>query len=129
MSVGDRMTDGPRADCGAWLESRLGDVPEELAAAMRSALEEVEPPPAATPGDVLADAALAELDAVLRGGERDRRTALRLLCADALLTYAFEAAADPAVGGDAARAESLAERIGPRGALGYRIAAIEGRGG
>jgi hypothetical protein len=119
------MTDRSGANARGWLESRLGDVPEELAAAIRAALGAVVSDSTGTLADALADAALAELDSVLGATERDRRTALRLLSADALLTYAFEAAADPAVGGSATLAESLAERMGPRGALGGRIAAIE----
>lgn len=108
-----------------WLEARLSDVPGELAVAVRAAVEAVEPGVDATPACALARAALAELDAVVVATERDRRSALRLLSADALLTYAFEAAADPEVGGSAALAERLAQRVGPRGALGDRIAAIE----
>ena len=64
---------------------------------------------------------MAELCSVT-GGEQNRKTALRLLAADALLTYAFEAAVDSEIGGDAAAAERLAERVGPCGLLGDRIA-------
>lgn len=127
-SVGDPVeADDPIDDPRVWLESRLGDVPAELAGAMRAALGAAMRELTGTTADILADAALAELDSVLASAEHDRRTALKLLSADALLTYAFEAAADPAVGGSAAHAERLAERIGPRGELGGRIAAIARR--
>jgi hypothetical protein len=125
MSVDSMMTSPMTMDPWAWLERRLDGVPAELAAAMRTALERLEPGSAATPAEGLAHVALEELDSVLGAAEQDRRAALRLLAADALLTYAFEAAADPAAGGSAELAERLAERVGPRGALGARIAAIE----
>lgn len=124
MTADPMTTDPMTGDPWNWLEPRLGDVPAELASALRAAIERAEPGSASTPADGLADVALVELYSVLRA-EQDRPAALRLLAADALLTYAFEAAADPAAGGSAALAERLAERVGPRGALGDRIAAIE----
>ena len=105
---------------GSWLESRLAGVPPELAEAMRDAISRVDGGAASTPAEALAEASVAELCSVTEA-EQNRRAALRLLAADALLTYAFEAAVDPAVGGDAAAAERLAERVGPWGYLGDRI--------
>ena len=62
------------------------------------------------------------IDALERvaGGEQTRAAALELLAADALLTYAFERAADPADGGSASAALELARETGPAGELGRR---------
>jgi len=91
------------------------DVPSELARAVRR----------------LADSSLADgagmAEAALRGLERvaslaeERAGALELLAADALLTYAFEAAADPELGGNAQSALALADRFGPSGAIGAQL--------
>jgi hypothetical protein len=105
---------------GPWLESRLRGVPPELAHAMRDAIGRVKVGPDRTPAEALAEVSLTELCSVT-GGEQNRKTALRLLAADALLTYAFEAAVDSEIGGDAAAAERLAERVGPCGYLGECI--------
>ena len=66
-------------------------------------------------GESLALAAIEHLEHVVSAGS-DRSAALDLLAADALLTYAFEAAADldEDVG-------ALADRVGPRGLLGERL--------
>lgn len=48
----------------------------------------------ADPADVLLDVALELLTVVLREDSTTRQTALDLLAADALVTYAFEAASD-----------------------------------
>lgn len=106
-----------------WLSPRLVAAPPELAAAIRELLVEagVDPasPETAVP-DGLAVAALRGIDDVARcdgGPDRPSRgPALRLLAADAAFTYAFEAAAD--LGIDVV---ALAERLGPRGALGVRL--------
>ena len=118
-----------------WLEPRLGSAPPELAAAIRRLLDETRDstaPGAAGFGsgaipDVLAGAALRGLDGVVERTAVDRSSragALRLLAADASLTYAFEAAAD--LGLDAVE---LADRLGPRGALGARLEALDIEGG
>ena len=67
-------------------------------------------------------AALRGFDDVVEG-MGSRPSALELLAADALLTYAFEAAADPSLGGSASRAVQLADRVGPAGEIGARLAA------
>ena len=51
-------------------------------------------PRAATPADALLDAAAAAMADVLRDGCLTRNAGLALLAVDALVTYAFEAAAD-----------------------------------
>ena len=72
-------------------------------------------PSEALEAEALANAALRGLDEVV-AREGDRGTALRLLAADAALTYAFQAAAE--LGEDVS---ALAERVGLGGELGRRI--------
>jgi hypothetical protein len=117
--AGDSGDPGPRGSALAWLEERLDDVEPELATAVLRCVREAAQPRTGTPvADVLADAAVAELTE-LAAGPQDRASARRLLAADAVLTYAFEAAAEE--GGDPAE---LAERIGPRGVLGRALADV-----
>ncbi len=104
-----------------WLEPRLAALPPELAAAVTAAVERVASRRSPVPV-TLAESALDELDAAL-AVRQDRGAALRLLAADALLTYAFEASVDPEIGGTAALASRLAERVGAAGRLGARLAA------
>ncbi len=99
-----------------WLAGRLQSAPAELGEAVwplvKGRLAE---------GEVgLVHAALDAL-AVAAEGEATRSEAVTLLAADAILTYALEAAADPALGGSAARASRLAEEVGPRGLIGERF--------
>lgn len=109
-----------RADgVAAWLEPRLRAAPRELAEAVRELVGEVraeETVESAEVPDVLAAAALRGFDGVLVETAPARGAALRLLAADASLTYAFEAAAS--LGTDV---EKLALRIGPGGELGRRL--------
>ncbi len=103
-----------------WLEPRLAGAPAELAEAVRGLVREVEPvsdgvEPAVP--EILAAAALRGFDGVLGPGDPPRETALRLLAADAALTYAFEAAATLCMD-----VGELALRLGPRGELGRRLA-------
>lgn len=107
-----------------WLEPRLAAAPPELADALRQLVRE----PADDGGDIpgrLAAAALRGFEDVLAetaADLRSRRAALRLLVADATLTYAFESAAD--LGLDVV---DLADGLGPRGALGAMLdAAVAG---
>jgi hypothetical protein len=117
------VTSAERSAVEAWLAPRLAQAPEELAGAVRRLLGEVVDARGGglargIPGD-LAAAALRGFDGMIDDGETDqasRSAALRLLAADALLTYAFEAAAD--LGGDVLE---LAARAGVDGALGERL--------
>lgn len=108
------MSDRPER-AGAWLEARLAETPPELAASIRRLCGE---DLSADPRDM----ATRALDAFGRIGRESqtRERALELLAADALLTYAFEASADPELGGTAERAVSLARELGPGGELGRR---------
>jgi len=76
----------------AWIESRDADSPAELRRRVRLAIAKA--PHADTLAATLADASVECLAAALRLGA-DRAAATELLAADALLTYACEAAADP----------------------------------
>lgn len=113
--------DASGSDAGAWLRERLEEVPPELARAVRGLLDasgRLTPPG-------LASAAIAAFDRLADRGA-DRGAALELLAADALLTYAFEAAAEPGLGGRAVAAMTLAREVGVRGALGVRLAGGSG---
>ena len=102
-----------------WLEPRLAHVPPALAAAVRESVARVSRPvePEEIP-EVLAEAALRELDDGL-GKPQGRKGALKLLAADAILTYAFEAAT--VLGTDAS---ALADRMGLNGEIGRRLRAV-----
>lgn len=128
------MSDGGRRDPARrlleWLEPRLEEVPAELAGAVRDAVDraaaalegadggeavgagpEPLPDPASVP-DSLAWIAVRELDRVA-DAPQDREAALRLLAADAALTWAFEAAAEVDE-----ELEGLADRAGLHGRIG-----------
>lgn len=84
--------------------------------------------PGATSGreavpETLARAAVEEFERV-GGGSADREAAVRLLAADACLTYAFEAAAD--LGADV---PGLADAVGLQGRIGTRLAELMGEPG
>lgn len=107
----------------AWLAARTVDVPDRLREAVEALVERasrvderpegVRPPGDSVP-DFLAYAAICELERVARE-EQDRELAVRLLAADACLTWAFEAAAER---GDGEALEELAEANGLRGRIG-----------
>ena len=97
-----------------WLEPRMVDAPPELAADILRLVETTPDLDLSDPVAALAAAGLAGLEQVADGtGERDE--ALRLLAADAALTYAFEAAAE--VG----RSAELAKQVGLDGEVGRRL--------
>lgn len=107
------ITGGKRERFASWLDERLSNVPPELRVAIRELMTEA----GAEDSHAMAVSALEGFERVVRLNAR-RDGALELLAADALLTYAFEAAADPALGGTPSRAMDLAARIGPGGRLG-----------
>ena len=77
----------------AWVAARARGVPEALGARVRAALSAqrtAEEPIA----DILLDAAVSTLGDALSAPEMTRANALDVLAADALATYAFEAAAE-----------------------------------
>lgn len=106
-----------------WLEPRLAKAPTELADAIRQLVREADEDGTDIPAR-LAAAALRGFDDVLTetaADLRSRRAALRLLAADASLTYAFEAAADLDID-----VVELADGLGPRGVLGAMLDAAAG---
>lgn len=127
------MTDdagGPLAATRAWLAARADEVPEVLTDAVDAALEraaraEARPahvrPPSDSVPDFLAYTAVCELEGVARE-EHDRELAVRLLAADACLTWAFEAAAERGTGEEL---ERLAEANGLRGRIGDLLRRLE----
>lgn len=125
---------GADAEPGArrWLAERSEGVPRELTEEVGALLEAARAGPPARfvaagpegdgqPGEGerigrrLARAALCGLEQAARDAE-ERAAALRLLAADAALTYAFEAAAE--LGADAGR---LATEVGLEGAIGHAL--------
>ena len=108
----------PRRRALEWLHPRLEGMHPELAAAIRRCVREgPETGRDDATSDILADAAAAELTRISRRPQ-DRAAAVRLLAADAVLTFAFEAVAT--AGGDP---DALADRVGLRGTLGRALLA------
>lgn len=108
------------AEALAWLEPRLERVPDELADRVRALVRSA--PPAPVP-ELLASAAVDELER-LAAAPQDRDAAVRLLAADAALTWAFESAAE--TGADV---PALADATGLRGRIGDQLRARARRGG
>jgi hypothetical protein len=77
----------------AWLQSRVPPPPPALVERIRQALAAAQPPADAPTADVLLDAGERLLATLLGADHLTRNGALDLLTADALVTYAFEAAA------------------------------------
>lgn len=89
---------------GDWLDSRQPAPPPVLRAELRRALGPALGADASTVREASLAAAVSLLEEALAAGCRDRAQAIVLLAADALVTYAFEAAADDP--------EALGERAG-----------------
>ncbi len=101
---------------GAWLESRTPEAPAALAARIREVLGARWSDDASHTHAACEAAAEELLASLLAARETGRETALDLLAADALVTYAFEHAAAAAVDLD-----------GEAGAVMARVAAIGAR--
>ena len=86
-----------------WLDTRTPTPPAELARQIRASLGSAAQADVACAADRCIDAAERAVAALLESGRTGRESAGDLLAADALVTYAFEAAAD-----DPARLESRA---------------------
>jgi hypothetical protein len=76
-----------------WLATRTPTPPPQLAARLRDALGAAAEEDARLAPDRCLDAAEALVGRLLREGRTGRDSAAELLAADALVTYAFEAAA------------------------------------
>jgi len=98
----------------AWLEARCADVPAGLADRVREALSEATRDRRSADGtalsQVLLDAAVTCMKAALDQGPR-REAAAHLLAADALLTWASEAAAEEGGGSLDALAGEASRRL------------------
>ena len=77
----------------AWLQSRVPAPPPALAKRIREALSATSSPPEAPSAEVLLHAGEQLLATLLGADHLTRNAAVDLLTADALVTYAFEAAA------------------------------------
>jgi len=94
----------------AWLRERTPAPPERLSASIEAALGARLSAPRAEVTDACIDAAEALLRDLLARPSMGRDSALDLLTVDALVTYAFEAAADDPATLDA-RARDAARRL------------------
>lgn len=115
-AASDRGPDDDVGDALAWLAPRLERVPDELAERVRRVVRATDPGPVP---ERLASAAVDEL-ARLAEAPQDRDAAVRLLAADATLTWAFESAAE--LGADV---PALADATGMRGRIGDLLRARE----
>lgn len=97
-----------------WLREHLAEAPPALLAEMVAALASSGQDAEESVPDALAAAALHLYARLLDAGRGDRRDALPLLAADALLTHALEAQA----GEDPAGLAAFTERWGGAGRLG-----------
>jgi hypothetical protein len=79
---------------GEWLERRIPAPPPALATRLRRLLAEQAPRQASEAAEACLVTAEGLLERLLLDGCAGREHALDLLAADALVTYAFEAAAD-----------------------------------
>ncbi len=79
---------------GAWVAAHAEQPPAALRARLDALLNGDHPGTDASVAPALLAAGEALLSAILRSGSTQRDAALDLLTADALVTYAFEAAAD-----------------------------------
>jgi hypothetical protein len=100
---------------GEWLATRIPAPPPQLMHRVRDALAEAADDDASGAADRCVEAAERTVAQLLRDGRTGRESAADLLAADALVTYAFEAAgADPARLVD--RAQSAMVRLARLGA-------------
>ena len=79
---------------GEWLDARGAGVPPHLMQRVREALGDKLAEDVSAAPERCAEAAAHIADTLLAAGSTGRDSALSLLAADALVTFAFEAAAD-----------------------------------
>ncbi len=114
------MSSTPISTSENWLDRHLIEVPPHLAEAIRDLMA---PWHRLHPVSGMTKAALYGFESVANNvGDSD--SAIVLLAADALLTYAFEAATDPALGGSANFTINMARRIGPCGSIGALLEGV-----
>lgn len=101
-----------KSSLGEWLASRTPVPPENLLERMRAEIERLGISDADVSSQNLADAGASILKSLDDKGCSDRSSALDLLAADALFTYAFEAAAESAADVETASRYVLDKVIG-----------------
>ena len=79
---------------GGWIDTHAAGAPAHLVAHVHAALGPDGEAPAGEATERCVAAAARTVDALLATGATARESALALLAADALVTFAFEAAAD-----------------------------------
>ena len=99
------MTSGRPQTVGGWIASVEPRPPAALAARLEGLLQPFADEPADRVPEACLEAGERLLDELLVSGSTSRGTALDLLAVDALVTYAFQAAAD-----DPERLEARASR-------------------
>ena len=90
-----------------WIDSRTPAPPPTLGRRMEPALDAVEASGVARIDEGALDAALTLVGSILCDGDASRGGAVTLLAADALVTYAFEAAAEDPDRLDALAADAM----------------------
>ena len=93
---------------GGWFDALNPAPPEGLRVRLAALLQPFAHLPVQQVPEVCLDAGEQLLDALLASGSTSRETALDLLAVDALITYAFQAAADEPSLMDARAARALA---------------------
>ena len=116
------------ATLDSWLTRREPPPPRTLAVRVRSALGECVHVPMEEAPERLVAAAERLLAALLAANATDRRSALDLLAADALMTYAFEAAGEDAaqLARRATAAMAQVARLGSATGGGSSVAGADG---
>ena len=79
---------------GQWLDTRKPTPPPALSTRVREAIGDSISRPASEAPDILLSASEQVVRALLKTGSTSRDTAIDLLAADALVTYALEAASE-----------------------------------
>ena len=103
---------------GGWFDGITPAPPEGLRIRLAALLEPFAHLPAHQVPEACLDAGETLLDALLASGSTSRATALDLLAVDALITYAFQAAADDPALMDVRAARALARIAALPGSLG-----------
>jgi hypothetical protein len=111
-------TDAIVTSVGGWFDGISPAPPEGLRIRLAALLEPFAHLPAQQVPEACLDAGEKLLEALLASGSTSRATALDLLAVDALITYAFQAAADDPALIDVRAARALARIAALPGSLG-----------
>lgn len=118
MNGAGSNTDAIVTSVGGWFDGISPAPPEGLRSRLAALLEPFAHLPAQQVPEACLDAGEKLLDALLASGSTSRATALDLLAVDALITYAFQAAADDPALIDVRAARALARIAALPGSLG-----------